>query len=302
MPLALETATITARLAAINRAGFLTINSQPRANGVPSDDPTFGWGGPGGYVYQKGYVECFLSPSLLAKVMQLAEDYPSVTYTAVDVHGNTYTNCSHQGVNAVTWGVFPSKEVLQPTIVDYESFLAWKVGPVCPGLALVSTLRNAVSPVALRTRRLRCGETGGRLCMRRAPRVTRCCTICTTHTSCVTWWRTILCAAMCLRCSMRFVAWTPIHDTEAKVRNIFFHEWLLAYVTCARAPHREPLAWHTIYSSSALAPLLATPFAILHGSRWPGSCVATEQLRELQSRGRWLWVVVLCQVVPDRPR
>lgn len=39
------------------RGGFLTINSQPRVNAARSDDPTFGWGGIGGYVYQKAYVE-----------------------------------------------------------------------------------------------------------------------------------------------------------------------------------------------------------------------------------------------------
>lgn len=45
----------------LNTNGFLTINSQPRVNGVPSDDPVFGWGGKGGYVFQKAYVEFFVS-------------------------------------------------------------------------------------------------------------------------------------------------------------------------------------------------------------------------------------------------
>ena len=30
-------------------------------------------------------------------------------------------------VNAVTWGVFPGKEILQPTVVDPISFGVWKV-------------------------------------------------------------------------------------------------------------------------------------------------------------------------------
>ena len=30
-------------------------------------------------------------------------------------------------VNAVTWGVFPGKEVVQPTVVDPHSFSVWKV-------------------------------------------------------------------------------------------------------------------------------------------------------------------------------
>ena len=28
--------------------------------------------------------------------------------------------------NAVTWGVFPGREVLQPTVVEFHSFMAWK--------------------------------------------------------------------------------------------------------------------------------------------------------------------------------
>jgi methylenetetrahydrofolate reductase (NADPH) len=29
--------------------------------------------------------------------------------------------------NAVTWGVFPGMEIIQPTVVDPISFLSWKV-------------------------------------------------------------------------------------------------------------------------------------------------------------------------------
>lgn len=43
------------QLVALNQAGYLTINSQPRVNGAPSNDATFGWGRAGGYVYQKAY-------------------------------------------------------------------------------------------------------------------------------------------------------------------------------------------------------------------------------------------------------
>ena len=34
---------------------------------------------------------------------------------------------SDDGRNAVTWGVFPGQEIVQTTIIDRESFLAWKV-------------------------------------------------------------------------------------------------------------------------------------------------------------------------------
>lgn len=31
-----------------------------------------------------------------------------------------------QGAQAVTWGVFPAKEIIQPTVVDPDAFLDWK--------------------------------------------------------------------------------------------------------------------------------------------------------------------------------
>ena len=37
------------------------------------------------------------------------------------------TNCDSEQPNAVTWGVFPGKEIIQPTVVDPISFLYWKV-------------------------------------------------------------------------------------------------------------------------------------------------------------------------------
>lgn len=44
---------IAEKLARINDLGFLTINSQPAVNGVPSNDKAFGWGPSNGFVYQK---------------------------------------------------------------------------------------------------------------------------------------------------------------------------------------------------------------------------------------------------------
>lgn len=54
--LQLETAAIKDNLIALNKAGFLTINSQPAVNGAPSSDANVGWGGPNGCVSP-----CFLS-------------------------------------------------------------------------------------------------------------------------------------------------------------------------------------------------------------------------------------------------
>ena len=38
------------------------------------------------------------------------------------------TNTLKDAVNAVTWGVFPGQEIVQSTIIEETSFLAWKVG------------------------------------------------------------------------------------------------------------------------------------------------------------------------------
>ncbi|CAG8786655.1 1179_t:CDS:2, partial [Gigaspora margarita] len=101
--LAEETDIIKDQLAFVNSLGYLTINSQPAVNGVRSDHKIFGWGPKNGYVYQKAYLEVFVSPtqldSLIAKI---------------------------ERPNAVTWGVFPGKEIIQPTIVEAVSFMAWK--------------------------------------------------------------------------------------------------------------------------------------------------------------------------------
>ena len=55
---------------ALNQAGYLTINSQPRVNGAPSNDATFGWGRPGGYVYQKAYGGCLVAALPLVAATQ----------------------------------------------------------------------------------------------------------------------------------------------------------------------------------------------------------------------------------------
>merc|ERR1712079_35764 len=71
------TEVIAAQLRKVNQAGVLTINSQPSANGVPSDDEVFGWGQAGGYVYQKAYLEFFTSEAnVLALLQVLDNDFP----------------------------------------------------------------------------------------------------------------------------------------------------------------------------------------------------------------------------------
>jgi len=58
-PIAPETNSILSELLQLNQSGFWTINSQPRVNGASSNDPAVGWGGSGGVVYQKAYLEFF---------------------------------------------------------------------------------------------------------------------------------------------------------------------------------------------------------------------------------------------------
>jgi len=40
--------------------------------------------------------------------------------------GHEYRNLTTECANAVTWGVFPGREILQPTVVDPISFRVWK--------------------------------------------------------------------------------------------------------------------------------------------------------------------------------
>jgi methylenetetrahydrofolate reductase (NADPH) len=85
-----------------------------------------GWGGPGGYVYQKAYVEFFCSREKLDALVDKCKVFPSLTYMSVNKQGSWISNASKTDVNAVTWGVFPAKEIIQPTVVDPTSFQVWK--------------------------------------------------------------------------------------------------------------------------------------------------------------------------------
>ncbi|TRM65570.1 methylenetetrahydrofolate reductase-domain-containing protein [Schizophyllum amplum] len=121
-----ETNVISTQLARMNELGFLTINSQPAVNGVRSDDRIFGWGPSNGYVYQKAYLEFFVSPTLLSLLLSYIEQDSNITYYVINKNGDLRTNTRSDGPNAVTWGVFPGKEIVQPTIVEAVSFMAWK--------------------------------------------------------------------------------------------------------------------------------------------------------------------------------
>lgn len=114
------------QLLSMNRNAFLTINSQPALNGEKSSHPVFGWGPPNGYVFQKPYVEFFVHPSLLNELKETVKKLNSVSYFVTNKNGDLDTNSQYEIPNAVTWGVFPNREIIQPTIVESTSFLAWK--------------------------------------------------------------------------------------------------------------------------------------------------------------------------------
>merc|ERR1712182_136621 len=117
------------QLAKYNQMGLLTINSQPRVNGALSTDPSVGWGPAHGFVYQKAYLEFFCSPEQLERLVRgiETERLHFLSYTAVNKSEDVRSNLSDdRNVNALTWGIFPGKEVVQPTVVDTQSFMAWK--------------------------------------------------------------------------------------------------------------------------------------------------------------------------------
>lgn len=58
---------------------------------------------------------------------QILSEYPLVNYHMIDMRGEEdFTNCDKETPIAVTWGVFPGREVIQPTVVDPNSFKVWK--------------------------------------------------------------------------------------------------------------------------------------------------------------------------------
>lgn len=110
----------------MNQNYIFTINSQPKVNGVPSTDPQFGWGPKTGFVYQKAYFEFFIPKELLEPLIAHLNKYDMITYQAINNHNDERKNVEKDDVNAVTWGIFKAKEIIQPTVVDHTAFLIWK--------------------------------------------------------------------------------------------------------------------------------------------------------------------------------
>jgi methylenetetrahydrofolate reductase (NADPH) len=109
-PLQAESFVIQNELVELNRVGFLTINSQPAVNGKPSTDKTFGWGGIGGYVYQKEYCECFCDLEHTRALLEMVRENSSLQLYAVNIRGEEMRGgLALGGVTALTWGVFPNR-------------------------------------------------------------------------------------------------------------------------------------------------------------------------------------------------
>ena len=132
-----ETGTITDTLVQLNSKGWWTVASQPAVNGLRSSDPTFGWGPQHGFVFQKAFVEFFMPSAewkVLLEKLQSSEVQGSVCFYAgnaagdfvsSDLTGGLSGEVKEASTNAVTWGVFPGKEIITPTIIEEVSFRAW---------------------------------------------------------------------------------------------------------------------------------------------------------------------------------
>ena len=73
----------------------------------------------------QAYVEFFVSPANFKLLEAAFPRYRSLTYHAVNQSGEQVRNIDT--VTAVTWGIFRGREILQPTVVDPESFMTvWK--------------------------------------------------------------------------------------------------------------------------------------------------------------------------------
>jgi methylenetetrahydrofolate reductase (NADPH) len=129
-----ETNSIKDHLLKLNKKGWWTVASQPAVNGFPSSDPIFGWGPKNGFVFQKAFVELFIPSSdwttLHAKLTS-HEIAPLVSWYAANSKGELISSDPELDVgeqsstNAVTWGAFPGKEIITPTIIEEVSFRAW---------------------------------------------------------------------------------------------------------------------------------------------------------------------------------
>lgn len=82
--LQIESETIRQRLSDINQRGYWTVSSQPAVNGASSQDNVYGWGPKGGYVYQKAFIEFFVSDTQIEELLSRLNKNESITYYATN--------------------------------------------------------------------------------------------------------------------------------------------------------------------------------------------------------------------------
>ena len=84
-PLQTETSILSERLERLNKNGFLTINSQPAVDGALSSDKVYGWGPNNGFVFQKAYLEFFISSKAMDALMARVGEYPYITFYGINL-------------------------------------------------------------------------------------------------------------------------------------------------------------------------------------------------------------------------
>jgi len=122
-----ETGTITKELLELNKKGWWTVASQPAVNGLPSSHGIFGWGPRNGFVFQKPFVEFFLPSNdwtNLKKKLESSTSTEDITYFACNSQ-DEFESSDGKSLNPVTWGIFPGKEIVSPTIIEGVSFRSW---------------------------------------------------------------------------------------------------------------------------------------------------------------------------------
>ena len=125
-----ETKLITTELTRLTtEKGYWTIASQPAVDGLPSSDPTHGWGPTGGFVFQKSFVEFFVSAHIFQDTIKphldILHKNGEVSYYAGNAAGEFLSSEHQEAVHAVTWGSFAGKEIATATMVEEVSFRAW---------------------------------------------------------------------------------------------------------------------------------------------------------------------------------
>jgi len=95
--------------------------------GVDSSHDVFGWGEAGGIVYQKAYLELFCSRDRLMALISAISPLKKRIHlhaTSCGEDADIFT-IGTRSVTTLTWGVFPGREIMSPTIFEPQTFYVW---------------------------------------------------------------------------------------------------------------------------------------------------------------------------------